>query len=559
MLPVDAWPSRTVALNGRPGPLGEALGPVPTKPENSWIFVAYDQLNEALLTSINEAHGPLGLVFIESSEKASRRPYHQQKLALLLSNMRHFAVEMVQRGWPVLYLSTTGTYAQGLEDAMGSTIVHAIEPAERELRRDLSVIVADGRMTVHEHEGWLTKRAWFDESVGVEPPFRMDAFYRRVRKETGWLMVEGQPLGGGYSHDADNRKPWKGEPAAPEPPKFATDSLDEEVQALVERCFAGHPGSVDLTALPTTAEQAKEAMAYGLTWLTWFGPYEDAMSERSRTLFHTRLAPLFNLHRVLPVDAVEGALTSKAPLNSVEGFVRQLVWREYVHHVHVVTDGFRTLNVHREPAVRGARWGAWEHQDGELHPNHLEQRAPLFPAYWGQESGLRCLDANVQAVMEDGWTHHIPRLMVLGNLANLLDVDPRELTDWFHAAFIDAFDWVVEPNVLGMGTFALGTAMMTKPYVSGAAYIHRMSDHCSSCSFHPKKTCPITRLYWAYLNRHRDAFSNNHRMSMAMRNAAKRSDEVQAEDAAVFGWVQSVLLRGDSLTLADGDLRAFMP
>lgn len=558
MLPKRSWPTRTVALNGRQGPLGQSLGPEPSPSDIPWLFVAYDQLNESLLTSVTNRLGKVGLIFVESKEKAERRPYHKQKLALLLSNMRHFAVEMVEQGWPLLYLSTTGTYADALKDTMGDGHVHAIAPAERELRVDLSAMVEEGQITLHPHTGWLTNQTWFVESVGTAPPFRMDSFYRRVRKETGWLMVDGQPMGGGYSLDAENRKPWKGEPAAPQPPRFSADKIDEEVHDMVNAWFQHHPGVVDLEALPTTAHQAQEALAYGMEWLAWFGPYEDAMSERSRTLFHTRLAPLFNLHRVMPIEAVTRALSCEAPLNSIEGFVRQLVWREYVHHVHEVTDGFRTLDVHREPAVRGARWGEWVAHDDELHPNHLEQRAPLFPAYWGQESGLRCLDANVEAVMEDGWTHHIPRLMVLSNLANLLDVDPRELTDWFHAAFIDAFDWVVEPNVLGMGTFSLGTAMMTKPYVSGSAYIHRMSDHCSSCSFHPKKTCPITRLYWAYLNRHRDAFAKNHRMSMAMRNASKRSEETQAEDAAVFASVQSALLEGKSLVDASGTLSGFI-
>ena len=149
--------------------------------------------------------------------------------------------------------------------------------------------------------------------------------------------------------------------------------------------------------------------------------------------------------------------------------------------------------------------------------------------------------------MDEGWTHHIPRLMVLSNVANLLDVNPRELTDWFHAAFIDAYDWVVEPNVLGMGTFALGTAMMTKPYVAGSAYINRMSDHCKSCAFHPKKNCPMTRLYWAYLARHGEAFEGNHRMSMTLRNVQRRSPEERDLDAATFEHVKEVLGNGGTL------------
>ncbi len=160
--------------------------------------------------------------------------------------------------------------------------------------------------------------------------------------------------------------------------------------------------------------------------------------------------------------------------------------------------------------------------------------------------------------MEDGWTHHIPRLMVLSNIANLLDVNPRELTDWFHAAFIDAYDWVVEPNVLGMGTFALGTAMMTKPYVAGSAYINRMSDHCKSCQFHHKKTCPMTRLYWAYLNRHGPSFTGNHRMAIAMKNVARRADEEKALDEATFEHVRSTLLKGEEVRPpSQGDLRSW--
>ena len=153
--------------------------------------------------------------------------------------------------------------------------------------------------------------------------------------------------------------------------------------------------------------------------------------------------------------------------------------------MHEQTDGFRTL----APSGR---------------PNHLEARDPLPPAFWGEPSGLHCLDHVVSDVWETGYGHHITRLMVLSNLATLLGVDPEALSDWFWIAYVDAYDWVVEPNVLGMGTYALGDLFVTKPYVSGAAYIHRMSDYCDGCAFDPKSSCPITPLYWDFLARHRD-------------------------------------------------------
>ena len=516
---------------------------------DAWVWLSYDQLNLGLLVDLQQIYPTLGLILIESEAKGKSRPYHKQKLALLLSNLRHFAIEAQAQGFPIHYVMTHGNYAEALESlSQHLGPLHSIVQAERSTRQEVQPLLDEGHLTAHPHLGWLTPRAWFSESVGETPPFRMDAFYRKVRKNTGWLMVDGKPIGDKFSFDEANRKPWKGDPMPPTTPKYPIDEIDAEVTDLVERVFSHHPGSVDLSQLPTSKADLDQAMAFAEACLTHFGTFEDAMSSHNRGLFHTRLAPLLNLHRVMPHEAVDLVLASGAELNNVEGFLRQLIWREYVHHVHVVTDGFRTLEVNRSASRRDANWYEVAPIEAELHPNHLQQTFPLPQAYWGKKSGLACLDTSVESVLDDGWTHHIPRLMVLSNIAHLLDVNPRELTDWFHVAFIDAYDWVVEPNVLGMGTFATGSAMMTKPYVAGSAYINRMSDHCSTCSFHPKKTCPISRLYWAYLARHAPEFAGNHRLSMAMRNVAKRSEEQRDLDHATFLKVQQALAQG--LTLA---------
>ena len=553
-----AWvfSSSTLVASSEQGAFGDALTTPEPADVDAWVWLSYDQLNVAFLDALKPL-GRLGVVLIESTHKARQRPYHQQKLAVLLSNQRHFALELQDEGIPVLYLLSSQTYAEVVHQVHQQTgPLHAFAHAERSLRMEVNPHVEQGIVVLHDHPGWVTQRSWFVESVGVEPPFRMDAFYRTVRQKTGWLMVEGKPVGGKYSFDAENRRPWKGEPEAPPAPFFGRDAVDEEVEALVRSRFADHPGRVDLSSQPTSRGDLDAALAFARDALPHFGAFEDAMSERSRGLFHSRLATVVNLHRLMPSEVVAMALDSPAPLNSVEGFVRQMIWREYVHHIHAVTDGFRTLDVHRQSAVREARWPTKD--DGELHPNHLRQQQALPDAYWGKTSGLQCLDASVASVMEDGWTHHIPRLMVLSNIANMLDVDPRALTDWFHAAFIDAYDWVVEPNVLGMGTFALGAAMMTKPYVAGAAYINKMSDHCGACRFHPKKTCPMTRLYWAYLNRHGDSFSGNHRMAIAMKNVERRAEDEKALDHATFEHVLATLKRAEELRVpGDGDLRSW--
>ena len=290
--------------------------------------------------------------------------------------------------------------------------------------------------------------------------------------------------------------------------------------------------------------------------MTHFGPYEDAMSVRSSGIFHTRVSPLINLHRLLPQQVVEDALELDIPLNSQEGFVRQILgWREFMRHVHRETDGFRNLPGVSEAELPGAAGYDWPYQPvegdprGGAEPNFFNAREPLPPTFWGEgKSGLFCLDQVVDEVWDEGYSHHITRLMVLSNLATLLDIDPRQITDWFWVAYIDAYDWVVEPNVLGMGTYALGGLFTTKPYVSGGAYIDRMSDYCQHCSFHPKKNCPITRYFWAFLGRNAERLEGNQRMSMMLRTLSKRSAEKRAEDDRILSRSQDILGAGEMLS-----------
>jgi deoxyribodipyrimidine photolyase-related protein len=488
-----------------------------------WWYVPYDQLHPALFDVPPER---LGLVFVESRDKAARRGYHRQKLALVLANQRQFALEQAARGVAVDHRTTDGPFATALADAARARgPLQVARPAERELRQELAPLLAAGALRERPHPGWLTR----PDDLGAGPPWRMDRFYERVRRQTGILMDGTRPVGGKFSFDEENRQRWNGSPPAPTPPVFTPDAVTAEVIALVETAFAAHPGRIDPDALPTTAADAERLWQWALAEaLPSFGPFEDALSERSRGLFHTRIAPLLNLHRLLPARVVADALAAEIPLPSKEGFVRQVLgWREFVHHVHEATDGFA----------------------GQT--DVLGRAAPLPPAYWGTPSGLRCLDASIEAVWQDGWTHHIQRLMVQANLATLLDVSPRALTDWFWVAYIDAYDWVVEPNVLAMGTFAV-PVMTTKPYVSGAAYLDRMGDHCARCAFDPKRNCPITPMYWAFLDRHREVLARVARMQLPLKALAGRDPERRAADAAIFAEVQASLARGERLTPSRG-------
>ena len=524
-----------------------------TPPPAAFVFVPYDQLTTAIGPLSRSSPAALGVVVVECPAKADRRPYHRQKLALLLTNLRHFALEVAASGRRVLHVVADGDYASALGPfAAEHGPVHCMRPAERELREDLRPLVEQGLVRLLPHEGWLSTDEDFQQASKTgEAPWRMDAFYRAIRRRTGILMdARDKPLGGRFSFDGDNRQPWKGVPLAPTQPRFVVDDITAEVVDLVRRRFGNHPGELDAGAIPATIDDAEQLWAWAMaSCLPHFGPFEDAMSTRSRGLFHSRISPLMNLHRLLPRRIVDDVTALELPLSSQEGFIRQVLgWREFVHRVHEATDGFRTGpggDVNGLPSVLGA---------------HL----PLPAAYWptsgptpwqGAPSGLRCLDTVVEDVWAEGYSHHITRLMVLANIGALLDVSPRELTDWFWAAYTDAYDWVVEPNVLGMGTFAVGDVMTTKPYIAGAAYVDKMSDYCRDCAFSPKKPvaeggCPLTSLYWAYLQRHEAILRNNERLKLPLASMRKRSAADHDRAASVYTITTRALGRGEPVTPA---------
>ncbi len=521
----------------------------------------YDQLTHEIGPLASLRPDEAGIVLVESPAKARRRPYHKQKLALVLTNLRHFAVEQHARGVAVVYVTTNDGYAQALRGVvarLGPLV--SMEPAERELREELRPLVDEGALRIVPHEGWLTRPETFARSQSATPPWRMDAFYRAARLESGVLVDRGKPVGGAWSFDKDNRKPWRGDPSAPPPPRFVVDTITHEVGALVRDVFASHPGELDLEALPATAAD------HAALWerarrdcLDAFGPYEDAMSTRSQTLFHALISASLNLCRLSARRVVEDAAHHPtAPLASREGFVRQVLgWREFVRHVHRETDGFRrvaagdpapTLDAPGDAGFSAyAGWSRATGGDGGACPSALGAARRLPPSFWGEPSGLACLDQVVRGVWATGYSHHITRLMVLANLATLLDVSPRDLTDWFWVAYTDAYDWVVEPNVLGMGSYAAGDLMTTKPYISGSAYLDKMGDFCGSCAFDPKTTCPITSLYWAFLARHEHELASNHRLAVALAALRKRSAGHRARDAATFESVSEALAEGRAL------------
>ena len=520
-----------------------------------WIYVPYDRYTDRTGPLTEQPASETGIVIAESTAKALRRPYHKKKLVVLISNMRHFALEQAAKGVSVLYHfspESHGTALRKLQEEKKLPVLVCMTPAERELRLDLTQAIKAGlKLEFVPDTTWASQTEDFTKVYGgfkAGKAYVMDRFYRHMRQQTEILMRGGKPVGGQFSFDADNRNPYKGEVPVPRFPEFPPDEITEEVIAFVEETYAHHFGSTAGFNLPCTQADADKFWRYFLAHaLEHFGRFEDAMRDDELQLFHSKTSVLLNLGRLLAMDLIRDVAAAAdkgtVPMASAEGFIRQLLgWREFMRHLHEQTDGYRLLAGHvpqekskREQEVSPDQTKEAAHAYAKdpyagARPSALGAALPLPAVYWGAKSGMHCMDTVVAQVIEEGWSHHVTRLMVLSNLATLCGFSPRELTDWFWFAYVDAYDWVVEPNVLGMATYSDGGLTATKPYVSGAAYINRMSNFCGHCQYDPKKSvgedsCPFTALYWTFLERNKALLGHNFRMQMPYTTLRRKKPE----------------------------------
>jgi deoxyribodipyrimidine photolyase-related protein len=465
------------------------------------ILVFGDQLNREIgaLAAADPARDRVLLV--ESEALIHGRRWHRQRLHLFLAAMRRFARDLADAGFVVDHRRAE-TITAGIDahrDEFAPEVVVATEPNSRTAD---ALCTRLGIARVRSNQ-FLCHRDEFAAFAAGRTRVVMEDFYRAQRRRFGYLMDGDEPVGGVWNLDHENREPLpRGPHPWPEPVRHELDDLDREVVAELPPDL---PGADPVGWWPTSRAQALEHLDHVIAHVApEFGPYEDAMSAHNWHLAHTRLSVPLNLGLLLPgevLDRVDAAYRVGAvPLASAEGLVRQILgWREYV-------------------------WGTyWWKGEGYAARNDLDARLPLPNAFLdGRPTGMRCLDGVLADVEARGWTHHIPRLMVLGNLALTAGVDPRAVTAWMHERFVDGADWVMVPNVVGMALFADGGEMATKPYAAGGAYIDRMSDYCGECRFDRAKrvgpdACPYTTLYWAFLDEHRERLLRNARVARQVR------------------------------------------
>ncbi len=477
------------------------------------IFVLGDQLNLRVGPLSRADPSQTVVLMVESIAHGTARPYHKQKLALIYSAMRHFRLALEAAGFTVSYQACE-TWEQGIAahlETYPNSILELMQPADFGIAGLLEGIVTahGGRLEVVENELWLSSNADWQRFAKGKKQLRMEFFYRQMRQQTGWLMDNGEPIGGQYNFDADNRQPPPKDHVFPPKLEFLPDELTRQTMAWVSERFPDHFGTLQTFNWAVTREDALTALEHFMTHrLENFGPYEDAMLSGESQLYHSLLSPAINLGLLTAIEVCEAALkhSSRVPLPSLEGFLRQILgWREFMHHVYNA----------KMPALRSS--------------NGLEHFAALPDLYWTGQTDMNCLHHAVTRLLESGHTHHIQRLMVLGNFALLLGVEPQQLNEWFLFGYVDAYDWVVTPNVIGMSQFADLGGFTSKPYIAGGAYIDRMSDYCAGCKYDPKRSsganaCPFTTLYWDFIQRHTSRFNGHPRMGMAVNAWKKRSE-----------------------------------
>ena len=471
-----------------------------------WLFG--DHLGPHFLDSADQP-----VLMIEARGVFARRRFHRAKAHLVLTAMRHRAAEL---GEQCTYVRAE-SYAAVL-DAVEEplSVCHPTSRSAMRFVRDrgnIEVLPARGfASSTSDFESWVRSRG--------QRRLLMEDFYRDARRRLGVLMDGDEPAGGRWNFDADNREPppRSSTLGITEPKWPAEDDIDLEVRDDLDRwqrdgevTFLGEDGPRRFAA--TRAEALAVLDGFIANRLPAFGPHEDAMLSDDPWMAHSMLSAPMNLGLLDPMEVVSRAehayRHAGCPLGSVEGFIRQVIgWRDFVWNLYWhLPVSYRDLN--------------------ELHAT--EPVPDWFAELDAGAVDASCMSQILADVRDNGWVHHIPRLMVLGNYAMLRGWDPVQVTDWFHRAFVDGYDWVMVPNVIGMSQYADGGVLATKPYAAGGSYINRMSDYCRGCPYDPRKrvgvdACPFTAGYWSFLHRNRERLAGNQRMAQPLSGLNRLTD-----------------------------------
>jgi deoxyribodipyrimidine photolyase-related protein len=489
-----------------------------------------DQLSRSLsaLSGLDPRHDVVLLA--EVMGECTYVPHHPKKIVLVLSAMRHFAQALSAHGVRVRYVplddpantqTLRGEVQRAVSDLRPAAVL-ATEPGEYRVLDDMRGW--PGNLEILPDTRFVCSIAGFRHWAAGRNGLRMEFFYREMRRRTGLLMTpDGEPEGGRWNFDAENRKRLPASVAVPEPFSCPPDAVTQDVITLLRDRFPNGFGELDGFRFPVTAKDAQSSLTDFIAHrLPGFGDWQDAMRRDAPTLFHAVISPALNIGLLEPLaicQAVEAAYRKGAvALNAAEGFIRQIIgWREYVRGIY------------------------WLKMPEYAALNALQATRKLPEFYWSGATRMACLQQVVRQTRRDAYAHHIQRLMVTGNFALLAGLHPDQVDEWYMAVYADAYQWVEMPNTRGMALFADGGIVGSKPYAASGAYINRMSDYCRGCAYDVKQAaganaCPFNFLYWDFIARHAERFASNVRMAMPLRTWERmnpdRRDKIRATAAA---------------------------
>ena len=490
------------------------------------VFILGDQLDEKSSALADfDASQDIALM-AEVREESTHVWSSKPRIAFFFAAMRHFAADLREKKYAVDY-RRIGTHGfASLVDVLEAAVLRyqpqkvvMVEPGDWRVEQALRGVAVKSNINLVQRADthFLCSRLDFAEWAHGYKQIRQEYFYRMMRKRYDILMDGNQPLQGRWNFDGENRGAFPKAGPSDVPPRFTVipDAVTLEAIADVQQHFAEHPGTLDCFLWPVTRHDALRALnSFVNERLAHFGKFQDAMWTKQPFLYHAHISAAMNVKLIHPIEVIHAALgalnSGRAPIEAVEGFVRQVLgWREFIRGLY------------------------WLDMPGMRAANHFKHDRKLPSWYWTADTQMNCMRQTITGTLEHGYAHHIQRLMITGMFGLLAETEPKALEDWYLAVYVDAVEWVELPNVAGMALFANNGRFTSKPYIASGQYIKRMSNYCSGCRYQPDvktgaNACPVTTLYWNFLDKHEAALAGNPRTALMVKNISRLSTEARA-------------------------------
>ncbi len=467
-------------------------------------FILGDQLSHNI-SSLQNCNKKNDIIFMcEVNAEATYVKHHPKKIALIFSAMRHFAHELSEKGFAVDYVkldeeNNTQCFAKELQRALKRHQPDKVIVSHPGEYRVLKLL--ESHCTIIPDDRFLCSTVEFENWAKNKKQLRLEFFYREMRKKYNILVKNGKPIGGRWNYDQENRETLNANTTLPKHLTFKADAITQQVITLVKNHFKDHFGELEPFGFAVTRKQALQVLKRFIDErLNYFGAYQDAMLEGKPWLYHSHISFYLNCGLLLPKECISLAINAyennKAPINSVEGFIRQILgWREYIRGIY------------------------WLKMPTYKNNNFLNAKNLLPNFFWTADTSMNCLKQCITETKKNAYAHHIQRLMVIGNFTLLTGIDPALVNEWYLIVYADAYEWVELPNVSGMILYTDGGLLASKPYAASGSYINKMSNYCKSCAYNVsqksgEKACPFNYLYWDFLIRNRDKLQDNQRMRL---------------------------------------------